>query len=600
MSVQDLVVARIERALAACEAEGLWPADKRPPVQVERPKQPEHGDFATNVAMTLARAAKRNPREIAQAIAARLGAGDALLVSAEIAGPGFINLRLGRDAWFRDLEDAARQGADFGRSRVLAGQNVNVEFVSANPTGPMHVGHGRGAATGDAVARLLEAAGAKVTREYYINDAGVQVAHLAHSVYVRAQELVAAQQPQAGIVPEKLGPDDYPGDYIVELSRAILDRLTPEARRQLASTPFEPQRRALEHAAVDLVLRTMIRPDLELFNIRFDLFFSERAMHEAGAVTRALDELQQKGLASMERLPPPRGQERDPDAPGGDEPLLVMKTTRFGDDVDRPLRKPDGSYTYFAGDVAYHWDKLRRGHERLIDVWGADHGGYVSRVRAAIQALGHDPKAFEVILVQMVNLLRDGQPVRMGKRSGNFVTLREVIEEAGADATRVFFLMRGSNSQLDFDLALATRQTEENPVFYVQYGHARACSILRKAAERGIAVPPTTVEVLRGLSLPEELDLVRRILSLPEVVAGAAKALEPHRMVFYLQDTIGAFHSYLTRYKNTEKVLGPDAAKTAARLALVNAIRQALANALQLLGVSAPERMERETPEETA
>lgn len=233
-------------------------------------------------------------------------------------------------------------------------------------------------------------------------------------------------------------------------------------------------------------------------------------------------------------------------------------------------------------------------------MWGADHGGYVSRVRAAIQALGHDPKAFEVILVQMVNLLRDGQPVRMGKRSGNFVTLREVIEEAGADATRVFFLMRGSNSQLDFDLALATRQTEENPVFYVQYGHARACSILRKAAERGIAVPPTTVEVLRGLSLPEELDLVRRILSLPEVVAGAAKALEPHRMVFYLQDTIGAFHSYLTRYKNTEKVLGPDAAKTAARLALVNAIRQALANALQLLGVSAPERMERETPEETA
>jgi arginyl-tRNA synthetase len=463
----------------------------------------------------------------------------------------------------------------------------------------MHVGHGRGAATGDAVARLLDAAGAKVTREYYINDAGVQVGHLAHSVYVRAQELVAAEQPGA-LTPQKLGADDYPGEYIVDVAKALLAPLSADGRRQLATTPFEPQKKAIEHAAVDIVMRTIIRPDLELFNIRFDLFFSERAMHEAGAVVKALDELQQKGLASMERLPPPRGLERDPDAPASDEPLLVMKTTQFGDDVDRPLRKPDGSYTYFAGDVAYHWDKLHRGFNRLIDVWGADHGGYVPRVRAAIQALGHDPKAFEVILVQMVNLMRNGEPVKMGKRSGNFVTLREVIEEAGPDATRFFFLMRSGNSQLDFDLALATKQTEENPVFYVQYGHARACSILRKAAERGIAVPPVTVEALRGLGLPEELDLVRRMLSLPDVVAGAAKALEPHRVIFYLQDTLAAFHSYLTRYKNTEKVLGPDPVKTAARLALVEALRQTLRNSLLILGVSAPERMDREVKEEEA
>lgn len=600
MSVRDHVVARLDQALTACEAEGLWPADQRTAVALERPRQAEHGDLATNVAMTLAKAAKKPPRQIAEAIVRQLGASpdDPVLTGAEVAGPGFINLRLSPALYFTDLAAAAGQGERWGRTATLDGQRVNLEFVSANPTGPMHVGHGRGAVTGDVLARLLDAAGAKVHREYYINDAGGQVNHLAHAIWVRAREIIAAEQPEAGVQVVPLGPDDYQGEYVIDLARALLDRLSGEKRLELVKADFEPQRAFLVKEAVELVLETMIRPDLELFNIRFDQYFSERAMHEAGSVEKALEVLEQRGVAAMQKLPPPKGQERDPDAPESDQPLLVMKTSEFGDDVDRPLRKPDGTYTYFAGDVAYHWDKLARGYTRLINVWGADHGGYVPRVRAAIQALGNDPKTLEVVLVQMVNLLRDGQPVRMGKRSGNFVTLREVIEEAGPDATRVFFIMRSSNSQLDFDLALAKKQSEENPVFYVQYGHARACSILRKAAERGIELPAVTVENLKGLGLPEEMDLVKRLLSFPDVVAGAAQALEPHRIVFFLQETIATFHSYLTRYKATEKVLSDDLVKTTARLALVQVLRLTLANALGLLGVSAPEQMVREVSEE--
>lgn len=600
MSVREKVLARLETALSACEAEGLWPAELRPALGLERPRQAEHGDLATNVAMTLARAAKRNPREIAQAIVSKLAAGpeDPVLTAAEIAGPGFINLRVSRDLFFEEIARAAAQGEQFGRSPTLDGQNIIVEFVSANPTGPMHVGHGRGAVTGDVIARLLDAAGAKVHREYYVNDAGVQVGHLAHAVYVRAKELVASEQPNAGVEVEPLGADDYKGEYIVDIARAVLDELSPEERLALVKAPFEQNKDLLKSRAVDIVMRTMIRPDLELFNISFDRYFSEQSLHDSNAIAKGLEELERRGVAAMEVLPPPKGMERDPDAPENDEPLLVMKTTRFGDDADRALRKPDGSYTYFAGDVAYHWDKLERGYSRIIDVWGADHGGYVKRVRSAIEALGGKPDMFDVVLVQMVNLLRDGQPVRMGKRSGNFVTLREVIEEAGADATRVFFLMRSSQSQLDFDLALATKQTEENPVFYVQYGHARAASILRKAAERGIEPKAITKESFAGLSLPEELDLVQRLLSFPDVVAGAAQALEPHRIVFFLQETIATFHGYLTRYKATEKVLSDDPVKTEARLALVRVLKQTLANALTLLGVSSPEQMTREAPTE--
>jgi len=596
MGVKEQVAARIEQALAACEAEGLWTLEQRPLVALERPRQAEHGDLATNVAMTLAKAARKPPREVAQAIVNRLGAGegDALLRTAELAGPGFINLRVAPAAWFAQLAEGVARGDAWGRSDALAGDNVIVEFVSANPTGPMHVGHGRGAITGDVISRLLDAAGAQVHREYYINDAGGQVGHLAHAVWVRAQQRVAADQPAAALVPQPLGPDDYQGEYVIDIARALLAPLTPEQRLQLVTTPFEQQKFELQQQAVELVMREMIRPDLELAGIAFDRYFSEADMHAAGSVHRAIAQLEEAGHAEVKVLPPPKGMERAPgDEEAANQPLLVMKTSAFGDDTDRALRKPDGSWTYFAGDVAYHWDKLQRGYNRVINVWGADHGGYVPRVRAAIQALGYTPERFEVVLVQMVNLLRDGQPVRMGKRSGNFVTLRDVIEEAGADATRVFFIERGSNSQFDFDLALAKRQEEVNPVFYVQYGHARAASILRKAEERGVKLPPVTVDALAGLGLPEELDLVKRMLELPVVVAGAAQALEPHRVVFYMKETIAAFHSYLTRYKSSEKVLSDDVVKTQARLALVQALKLTLGNALRMLGVSAPDEMRR-------
>lgn len=600
MSVRNRVAERFTKALETCEAQGVWSTDARPQVLFERPRQDSHGDLATNVAMTLAKAARKSPRQVAEEIVKALDvkAGDEVFAGVEIAGPGFINLRLHPALYWKDLEEAIAQGAEWGRSKVLAGQKVINEYVSANPTGPMHVGHGRGAVIGDVISRLLSAAGADVHREYYVNDAGGQVGHLAHAVWVRAKELVAAEQPGAGVEVEALGVDDYKGEYVVDIAREMLSKLSAEEALELAKTPFEESKDRLQRACVELVLETMIKPDLALFNIGFDRFYSERAMHEDGSVAQAMEELEKRGVAAVEVLPPPKGQERDPDAPEQNEPLLVMKTKQFGDDADRALRKPDGSYTYFAGDVAYHWDKLQRGFSRIVNVWGADHGGYVARVRAAIEALGFDPKAFEVVLVQMVNLVRDGQPVRMGKRSGNFVTLREVIEEAGPDAMRVFFIMRSANSQFDFDLALARKQSDDNPVFYVQYGHARACSILKRAAERGVALPPVTAENLSGLRLPEELDLAKRILSLPDVVAGAAQALEPHRVVFYLQETIAAFHSYLSRYRHTEKVLSDDETTTKARLALVQALRLTLANTLDLIGVSAPERLDRAFDEE--
>ncbi len=502
--------------------------------------------------------------------------------------------RLARKLFLSSLAEGFAQRERWGKSRELAGERILVEYVSANPTGPMHVGHARGAVTGDIIARLLKAAGAEVHREYYVNDAGVQVRHLAHSVYVRAQEMVVDTLPYVGFVPDQLAPDDYQGEYIIDVARKLLEPLTRQSREGLITSPFIEILSWLQDAVVDLVMKEMIEPDLALFNIKFDKFFRESELHESGRVREAINTLRGKGLVEKRVLPPPKGQERaDDEIPPTSEPLLVMRTTEFGDDVDRPLVKPNNQYTYFAGDVAYHWDKLQRGYTRLINVWGADHAGYVQRVRAAIAALGYDPKVFEVVLVQMVNLVRDGVPVRMGKRSGNFVTLREVIEEAGQDATRVFFTERTSTSQFDFDLALAKKQEDINPVFYLQYGHARAASILRKASERGIELPQVTAENLQGLALPEEMDLVQRLLAYPEVVTGAAKTLEPHRIIAYLKETIGAFHSYLTRYKSTEKVLSDDPVKTRARLALVLALKLTLGNALDLIGVSAPEQMTR-------
>lgn len=591
-----------EATIGRCVAEGaLPPAVEGCTFAIETPRNPEHGDFAVNAAMILAKPARRKPREIAELLRDNLRDEAGMLASVEIAGPGFLNVRIDPAFFFRALRDVAEAGGRFGRVEAGQGRRVMVEFVSANPTGPMHVGHGRGAVTGDAIARLLDAAGWDVTREYYVNDAGGQVVALARSVFVRARELWAQTHPDANLEPIALGEDDYKGEYVIDVARAVLDR-TPEAEREaLVRGPFEQVRTRLMNEAVQVVLDTMIKPDLQAFGIGFDNWYSERSLHESGAIDRAIDELEKRGFIEERVLPPPRGIERDPDADEQGKPQLVFLSQRFGDDADRAIRKADGTWTYFAADAAYHWDKLQRGYDRLINVWGADHGGYVPRVRAAIQAMGRPPEALDVVLVQMVNLLKNGQPVKMGKRSGNFITIRWLLDEVGADAVRVFFLMRRGDAMLDFDVDLAKAQSKDNPVFYVQYGHARCASILRRAQEAGLPRPSFDASLAKFLTMPEELELAKRILAFPEVVEGAAEALEPHRIVFFIQETTAAFQRYYEKGKRAgEKVISEDEGKTMARLFLIACMKQVFANALGLLGVSAPERMEREEEDEDA
>jgi arginyl-tRNA synthetase len=573
----------LERALDRCAKDGLLPAE-RPKVELDAPKNPAHGDFACNAAMVLQKqhaqatgAAKPNPRALAQAIVDRIEDPDGALEKVEIAGPGFLNLRVARRLFFRELGAVSREKERFGHSDTAGGRKTMVEFVSANPTGPMHVGHGRGAVIGDTVARLLEWSGHDVFREFYVNDAGGQVWRLAHAVYARATEI-------DGSVPvEPLHPEDYQGEYVKDVARAWLAQ-KPDLRR-----PFEELKEPLREFATGWILENLIKKDLELFGIRFDRFFSEKALHDQDRLRAAIDLLDKKGLVAEELLPPPKGVDIDEEeyVP---VPLKVVKTTRFGDERDRPLFKTNGEPTYFAADIAYHFDKIERGYLRLVDVWGADHAGYLSRMKAAVKAMGGE---LEVILFQLVNLMKDGQPYRMSKRAANFVTLRELLETAGADATRVFFLLRRGDMALDFDIGLAQKRDMDNPVFYVQYGHARCCAILRKAKEERGLEPEYDPDGLSALQLPEELDLVKRILAFPELVASAALSLEPHRMVFYLQETIAAFHGYYTKYKKTERVISDDARKTAARLYLVWALAQTLHNALEgILGVAAPERMD--------
>ena len=581
----------LDRALDRLARDGLLPHGERPPVQLDAAKNPAHGDFASNAAMVLQKlhaqatgAAKPNPRTLAQAIVDRLEDPEGILDKVEIAGPGFLNLKVRPEVWHRALSAVWQERERFGRSSAGGRRKTMVEFVSANPTGPMHVGHGRGAVIGDTVASLLDWAGYEVAREFYVNDAGGQVFRLAHAVYARATEL-------DGTVPlEPLDPDDYQGEYVKDVARAWLDT-GPDLHK-----PFLDLREPLRKFATGWILDHLIKPDLELFGIRFDNFFSEKTLHDRGAIAHAVEMLRGKGVLAEEVLPPPQGAEREVDEEVTAKPLLVMKTTRFGDDRDRPIYKTTGEPTYFAADLAYHFDKLERGYQRLIDVWGADHAGYVRRMKAAVGAMGGE---LEVLILQLVNLLREGKPFKMSKRAANFVTLREVLEEAGPDATRFFFLLRRGDMALDFDVALARKHTMDNPVFYVQYGHARCAAVLRKAQdERGLS-PVYDLSSLSALKLPEEMDLLKRVLQFPELIAAAAQALEPHRVVFYLQETIAAFHAYYTKYKKTERVISEDARKTAARLYLVWAIKQTLANGLAVLGVSAPERMEEAEAEQT-
>jgi arginyl-tRNA synthetase len=554
--VKKTLVELLEGAIRSGGGEGLLPGVEHPPIEVEWTKDPSHGDYASNIAMVLASQARKNPREIARILSERIEDSAGILERVEIAGPGFMNFFIREGVLTRLLEEVERQGERYGSSALGKGRRVQVEFVSANPTGPLHIGHARGAVVGDVMANILEASGYRVFREYYINDAGNQMNNLGKSVFLRYRELLGEK--------EEFPEGCYRGEYIRQLAAELLRR---DGERYREMDPGEVIRLFTDHAAGSILEE--IQEDLRGFGVVFDLYFSESELYREEGVTRLLRELQEKGFIYRE----------------GE--TLWFRTSEFGDEKDRVVVRQNGEPTYFAADIAYHRNKFQRGFETVIDIWGADHHGYIPRMSAAVQALGYPKESLKVILVQLVNLLREGKPVAMSTRSGEFVTLREVVDEVGKDAARYNFLMRRSDSHLDFDLELAKRQSNENPVYYVQYAHARICSILRMAAERGIAVPGFGRMDSTRLKLPEEADLIKAITRFPEVVEGAAATLEPHRLTFYLNDLASLFHSYYNR----NKVVSDDDALTGARLFLVRSVRTVLKNALKMLGVSAPEKM---------
>ena len=555
-------------------------------VTVEPPRDPSHGDIATNVAMVLAKEAGKKPRELAEPIAEKLRA-DTLIAKVDVAGPGFINLSLKADAWIAALRGALGLGTEnYGRSDVGGGTTINVEYVSANPTGPMHVGHCRGAVFGDALANLLAFAGSKVSREYYINDAGAQVDVLARSAYLRYREALGEN---IGAIPEGL----YPGDYLkpvgVVLAAQYKDALTKEP--EAAWLPI------VRAKAIEMMMAA-VRADLDALNIRHDVFYSERSLIEGNAdsVAETVDWLRARGYVYEGRLPPPKG------APAEDweaREQTLFRSTEFGDDVDRPLKKSDGSYTYFASDIAYHRTKIERGFRSLIDVWGADHGGYIKRMQAAVAALSDRAAELDVKVIQLVKLLRAGQPVTMSKRAGEFVTLRDVVDEVGRDAVRFMMLFRKNDAVLEFDLAKVIEHSRDNPVFYVQYGHARGQSIFRNARAVFPDLPEDIASLaqeaqLERLSDPAELALMRNIALYPRVIEGAAAAHEPHRIAFYLFDLASEFHALYTLGNASPYlrfIIQNDRQMTVARLVLVQGVVTVLASGLELLGVGAPSEM---------
>jgi len=553
----------IHTALQTCFAEGLLHSGEVPEIQIEVPANPDHGDFATNVAMVMARAEKKAPRQIAQALVEVMSRTDDLWQKLEIAGPGFVNFMLKPACWYGVLQDIASHGEQYGRSLVGQGHRVQVEFVSANPTGPLHIGHGRGAAIGDTLCRLLAANGWEVTREFYYNDAGAQISNLALSVQARCLG-IDADDP-------RWPADGYRGDYIREVARAFLAGETVDAGDQHVTASGDPQDLdAIRGFAVAYLRREQDR-DLAAFDVRFDVFSLESNLYAEGKVDAAVAQLTANGHTYEQ------------------DGALWLRTTDFGDDKDRVMRKADGGYTYFVPDVAYHLEKWRRGFERVINEQGADHHSTVTRVRAGLQALDVGiPQGWpDYVLHQMVTVMRSGEEVKISKRAGSYVTLRDLIDEVGRDATRFFFLMRKADSQLVFDIDLAKQQSTDNPVYYVQYAHARVCSINRNAAEQGVALPAAGEVDFNRLCLDEELALAKLLARYPEVVQGAAQHHEPHRIVSFLQELAGQFHSYYNR----QRVLVDDLETSRARLYLVNGVRIVLSNALGLLGVTAPEQM---------
>jgi arginyl-tRNA synthetase len=596
MGDQNIFAAVLDKVRAANDAliaDGVLPAGiDQSRIVVDPPRESAHGDMATNAAMVLAKGASSKPRALAEAIAAKLR-GDDLVAKAEVAGPGFINLTLRPAAWIGALRAILAAGGNYGRSDVGGGTAVNVEYVSANPTGPMHVGHCRGAVFGDALANLLAFTGFNVTREYYINDAGAQVDALARSAFLRYREALGED---IGAIPEGL----YPGDYLKPVGAA----LAAEYGAALQDKPQTQWLPVVRNRAIDMMMAE-IRNDLKAVNVVHDVFFSERSLIEGARdqVGETIAALRRAGYVYEGRLPPPKGA---PVEDWEDREQTLFRATAFGDDVDRPLMKSDGSYTYFASDIAYHKNKVDRGFRSMIDVWGADHGGYVKRVQAAVsavRAITHAGNAdLDIKIVQLVKLLRGGEPVKMSKRAGEFVTLREVVDEVGKDPVRFMMLYRKNDAVLDFDLAKVIEQSRDNPVFYVQYGHARGQSVFRNAREVVPDLPSddaARVAMLAAAPLDRledagELALMRRLALYPRLIEAAAVAHEPHRIAFYLYDLASDFHAQWNRGKDASYlrfIIQNDPQMTMARLALVQGVVTVLASGLGLLGVEAPDEM---------
>ena len=562
----------------------LPPALETAGLTVEPPRDPAHGDLATNAALVLARSARMKPRAIAEAIAARL-AEDEAVTAAEVAGPGFINLRLADSFWHARLAEVLVAGKDYGASDIGRGRKVNVEYVSANPTGPLHIGHARGAVFGDALSSLLQKVGYDVTREYYVNDAGAQVEALAQSVYFRYREALGQD---VGEIPE----GSYPGDYLVPVGQALAKRDGDKWLSAATEDWTEECANFGRDAMMDL-----IQADLAALGVPSDelTYTYERPLHQNEIIQAAVDRLAAKGLIYTGVPEPPRGKARDDWEPREQQ---LFRSTAFGDDVDRPLKKSDDSWTYFASDIAYHLDKIERGAAVLINVWGADHAGYVKRMKAAVTALTDGEAELDVKLCQLVKLSRRGKPVKMSKRAGRFVTLREVVDEVGKDVVRFIMLTRKNDAPLDFDLQRVTEQSRDNPVFYVQYAHARACSVMRHVAEDlpGLDLEP---EALAGADMGRltdaaELALIKLLAGWPRQVESAAEAHEPHRLAFYLHDLAGAFHGLWNKGKEEPRlrfIVADSQALTRARLALVRSVALVIAAGLEIFGVEPVEEM---------
>jgi arginyl-tRNA synthetase len=576
---RDQVREAIERLLLG---KATIDADKLDRISVEPPRDPSHGDMAVNAAMVLAKDLNMKPRDLATMIAEEIR-GFSDVASVEIAGPGFINIRLDRAAWYGCLAAILAEGGRFGRSDAGNGAPVNVEYVSANPTGPLHIGHARGSVFGDVLASLLDAAGYEVCREYYINDAGAQVDVLARSAYLRYREALGET---IGTIPEGL----YPGDYLKDVGQALARRDGDRWMKASEADWLAPVRAF----AIDAMM-ALVREDLAALGIKHDVFTSERTLVADGKVDAAFAELQSHGLIYTGVLEPPKGKTPDDWEP---RPQTLFRASDFGDDIDRPLKKSDGSWTYFASDIAYHWDKYRRGFASQIDVWGADHGGYVRRMEAATKAITEGKAALDVKICQIVRIMDQGEPVKMSKRAGTFVTLRDLVDEVGRDVVRFIMLTRKNDAPLDFDLTAVTEQSRDNPVFYVQYAHARSHSVMRmaRAALPGLDLSPAALRKADFARLTDEseLGLMRRMGNWPRTVESAAEAHEPHRLAFYMYDLASEFHALWTKGKEDPAlrfIVEDDPALTQARLALVRAVQTVIAAGLGIFGVQPVEEL---------